>query len=87
MIPVTQKLPADVRTTVARPKTGETPVRTLRVPDPDWPDLHAVTGRELASVIHQFVRWYLRRPGAKLPERPSAERVAEVVREREAAAE
>jgi hypothetical protein len=84
MIPVTQKPPADVRTTVARPKTGITPVRTLRVPDPDWPDLHAIAGRELASVIHQFVRWYLRRPGAKLPARPSAERVAEVVREREA---
>lgn len=84
MIRVTQKPPADVRTTVARPKTGQTPVRTLRMPDPDWPDMHAVTGRELASVIHQFVRWYLRRPGAKLPERPSVERIAESVREREA---
>lgn len=84
MIPVTQKPRADARSTVARPKTGETPVRTLRIPDPDWEDLHALTGRGLVGVIHQFIRWYLRCPGAKLPERPSTERIAEIVREREA---
>ena len=87
MIPVTQKPVPDVRTDVARPATGITPVRTLRIPDPDWPDLHELTGRELATVVHQFVRWYLRRPGAELPERPTAERVAEVVSEREARAQ
>ncbi len=75
MIPVTQKPNADTRSTVARPRTGITPVRTLRVPDPDWSDFHQLTGRELAGVIHQFIRWYLRRPGAKLPTRP--ERKAE----------
>lgn len=70
MLPVTQQNNPTVRTAVARPKTGQTPVRTLRVPDPDWSDFHKLTGRNLASVIHQFVRWYLRRPGAKLPVRP-----------------
>lgn len=83
MIPVTQKPDPIARTNVARPKTGETPVRTLRVPDPDWSDFHKVTGRRLAGVVHQFVRWYLRRPGAKLPERPSLERIDEVAQERE----
>ena len=72
MLPVTQQNNPTVRTKVARPKTGQTPVRTLRVPDPDWSDFHELTGRNLASVIHQFIRWYLRRPGAKLPTRPPA---------------
>lgn len=83
MIRVTQK-PADPRSTVARPKTGETPVRTTRVPSPDWEDFHALAGRKLAIAVWQFVRWYLRKPGAKLPDRPSAERIAEVIQEREA---
>jgi hypothetical protein len=82
MIPVTQK-PASPRSAVARPKTGETPVRTTRMPSPDWEDIHALAGRKLATVLWQFARWYLRKPGAKLPERPSAERIAEVVQERE----
>lgn len=83
MLPVTQK-PANPRSAVARPKTGETPVRTARVPSPDWEDFHALAGRSLAGAVWQFVRWYLRKPGARLPERPSTERVAEVVQEREA---
>lgn len=82
MIRVIQK-PANPRSTVARPKTGETPVRTTRVPSPDWEDFHALAGRKLAGAVWQFVRWYLRKPGAKLPERPSVERIAEVVLERE----
>lgn len=82
MIPVTQK-PAKPRSAVARPKTGETPVRTTRVPSPDWEDFHVLAGRKLAGAVWQFVRWYLRKPGAKLPERPSAERIAEVIQERE----
>ena len=28
-------------------------------------------GTDRAKVINQFLRWYLRRPGAKLPERPA----------------
>ena len=84
MIPVTQKPPADVRTTVARPKTGETPLAPLRVPAADWSDLHELHGRDRAHIVQQLIRWYLRRPGAKLPERPSVERIAEVVGERKA---
>lgn len=82
MIPVIQK-PASPRSAVARPKTGETPVRTTRMPSPDWEDIHALTGRKLSAVFWQFVRWYLRKPGAKLPDRPSAARITEVIQERE----
>ena len=47
--------------------------RSIRVADRDWDDAHDATGRmgtDRAKVINQFLRWYLRRPGAKLPERP-----------------
>lgn len=83
MIPVIQK-PANPRSAVARPKTGETPVRTTRMPSPDWEDMHALAGRKLAGVFWEFARWYLRKPGARLPERPTRERIAEVIQEREA---
>jgi hypothetical protein len=85
MIRVIQKPARDVRTAVARPKTGETPLAPLRVPAEDWTDLHELHGRERAHVVQQLIRWYLRRPGAKLPERPPVDRIAEVVRGREAA--
>jgi hypothetical protein len=36
-----------------------------------WEPFGAAVGmRERAEVIRQFVAWYLRRPGAKLPVRP-----------------
>jgi hypothetical protein len=62
---------------VARPKTGETPSRHVRVADEDWGDLEAAAGAigsDRGKVINQFIRWYLRRPGAKLPERPAPTR-------------
>ena len=53
--------------------------RRVRMPDDEWePLLQAAkvmhhTGRSpRGRVIREFVQWYLRRPGAKLPERPSA---------------
>jgi hypothetical protein len=49
--------------------------RSVRVSDEDWADLEAATGTlgsDRGTVIKQFIRWYLRRPGAKLPERPDA---------------
>lgn len=58
---------------VGRPATGKTPVRNLRAPDDVWqPALDAAReqGSTLTDVIMQFLRWYLRVPGAKLPERP-----------------
>jgi hypothetical protein len=58
---------------VPRPATGKTPVRNLRVVNEVWqPALEAAReqGGTITDVITQFLRWYLRMPGAKLPERP-----------------
>lgn len=87
MIPVTQKPDPIARTNVARPKTGETPLAPLRVPAADWSDLHELHDRERAHVVQQLIRWYLRRPGAKLPARPTPEQIAEIVSKREASSE
>lgn len=56
------------------------PPKQMRIPAKDeWkPFLDAAkvmhpTGRSpRTAVVRQFIRWYLRRPGAKLPERPPA---------------
>lgn len=55
-----------------RPRTQH---RSVRVSDEDWADLETAThmiGSDRGTVIKQLIRWYLRRPGAKLPERPTA---------------
>ena len=47
--------------------------RSVRIPDDDWADLDDATkavGSDRGTLIKEFIRWYLRRPGAKLPERP-----------------
>jgi hypothetical protein len=56
---------------VSRAKETHTTNRVVRIDDSDWADLGAAAGeRNRANVIRELVRWYLRRPGAKLPERP-----------------
>jgi hypothetical protein len=58
---------------VSRAKDTHTTNRVVRVPDADWDDLGERAGaRNRAQVIRDLVAWYLRRPGAKLPERPPA---------------
>ena len=55
------------------PNKPGTQHRSVRISDEDWTDLEAATGTlgsDRGTVIKQFIRWYLRRPGAKLPERP-----------------
>jgi hypothetical protein len=57
----------------AVPNKPGTQHRSVRVSDEDWADLDAATsalGADRGTVIKQFIRWYLRRPGAKLPARP-----------------
>ena len=51
--------------------------RQFRVPDEEWGPFEEAAkavhpdGRSpRARVLREFIRWYLRRPGAKLPERP-----------------
>lgn len=80
MIASTQKLAAETREIVGRPATGTTPIRHIRIPDDEWDDLHKLAGKENVRVLRQLIRWYLRRPGAKLPVRPSAEEIATALR-------
>lgn len=53
--------------------------RQMRIPDGEWIAFEAATkaqhpvGRSpRAAVVREFMRWYMRRPGAKLPDRPAA---------------
>lgn len=60
---------------VPRPATGKTPIRRLRVPDRDWDDLGeqaTAAGTDRTKVLIALLRWWLRRPGAELPERPES---------------
>lgn len=68
----THKTASDTSESVSRPPTGKTPIQHVRIPDEDWGEFKAVAGRRGPSVLREFIRWYLRRPGAKLPVRPPA---------------
>jgi hypothetical protein len=62
------------------PGTWKTPHRSVRVEDADWADLDAAAksaGTDRAKLIVAFIRWYLQRPGAELPERPGRRRTME----------
>lgn len=75
MSPV-RTLETAVRTMRKVPNQPKTQHRSVRVADEDWADLlaaAAAAGADRAKVINQFIRWYLRRPGAELPGRPAAE--------------
>ncbi|MFF1348463.1 hypothetical protein ACFVZJ_21210 [Streptomyces sp. NPDC058322] len=50
-----------------------TPARQMRIPDDEWlpfADAAKAQGQPRAAVVRELIRWYLRRPGAKLPARP-----------------
>lgn len=56
-----------------------TPPRQVRVEDELWQPAEQAAkraGTTRAAVIRQFLAWYLRQPGARLPERP--ERVSPI---------
>lgn len=53
--------------------TNHRPHRPIRIEPELWDPFGALVGdRARAEVIRQFVAWYIRKPGAKLPERPPA---------------
>lgn len=55
---------------ISRAKETHAPNRVIRMRQ-EWDELAEVAGKhKRAEVILQLVRWYLRYPGAKLPERP-----------------
>ena len=59
---------------VPRPRTGETKVRKVRVPDGRWERLDAAAGAlrsDRSKLINQLLAWYLGEPGAELPGRPA----------------
>lgn len=61
---------ATISGVISRAKDTHTPNRVIRLGD-EWDELAEAAGKhKRASVIKQLVRWYLRYPGAKLPERP-----------------
>ena len=55
---------------VPRPRTGESKIQHIRIPDEDWQAFNAATGGKGAAIIRAFIGWYLRKRNAKLPERP-----------------
>lgn len=55
------------------PKQVRIPTKTEWVPFLAATKAMHPTGRSpRARVLREFIRWYMRRPGAKLPERPPA---------------
>jgi hypothetical protein len=53
----------------------------MRIPDDEWlpfADATKEAGLARAEAVRDFIRWYLRRPGAKLPARPDAGSWSEV---------
>lgn len=80
MIPFEQK--SATRSAVPRPATGQIPLQHTRVDQDDWDDLEAAVGRKRAKVVRDLIAWYLRRPGAALPERLTREQMAEIARKR-----
>lgn len=70
---VTLKTVRTPGTLVRVPNHPKTQHRSVRIEDADWKDADEATqrmGTDRAKVINQLLRWYLRRPGATLPERP-----------------
>ncbi len=47
----------------------KTPLRTMRIDDELWAELGAVTD-DRSATVRDLIRWYVRRPGVKLPKRP-----------------
>lgn len=55
------------------PNKPGTQHRSVRVSEEDWKGFDEAakrSGADRGTLIKQFIRWYLRRPGAKLPKRP-----------------
>lgn len=57
-------------------KETHTRARPIRIPPEDWKDFGVLVGdRERSQLIREFVAWYLRRPKAALPKRPTEEEI------------
>ncbi len=47
-----------------------TPKHGVRVPDELWQRAVELAEPDLSAVLREFLRWYVREPGATLPRRP-----------------
>lgn len=73
---------------VATPKYGatvpnvpKTPARQMRIPDDEWDDFDTaakILGTDRAKLVREYIRWAIRRPGAKAPQRLTPEEGAEI---------
>lgn len=60
-----------------REGSGFTPARPVRIAQPLWDAFGQAAGvRNRASVIVEFIRWYVHDPHSKLPKRPDRAAVA-----------
>lgn len=60
-------------------KETHTRARPVRIPPEDWAAFGALVGdRERSRLIREFIAWYLRRPKASLPKRPTEEEVRDI---------
>lgn len=60
---------------VGRPATGETFIARIRIPWARWNRIGRAAknaGTDRAKIVNEFMAWYLREPGAKMPGRPTA---------------
>jgi hypothetical protein len=67
-------VPGENRHDTVAPVTGRsgrgTARQTVRV-DPDlWEKFGELTAPDRSTVLRDFIRWYVREPGAKMPKRP-----------------
>lgn len=56
-------------------KATHTPPRQIRIPDDEWlpfDEAAKAAGVTRAEAVREYIRWYLRRPGAKPVHRPDA---------------
>lgn len=77
--------PAYTAVTMGDVPDNHTPLRPVRVEGALWNLFGAIVGtRKRSGIIRDFIRWYLREPGASLPDRPSASEIT-AARERQKA--
>jgi hypothetical protein len=59
------------------PNQPATPNRAVRIDDETWADLGTAaeeSGTDRSAILRQLAQWWLRRPGAKVPDRPERHR-------------
>ena len=52
------------------PNQPKTPLKRMRVDDDLWSQFGELAAPDRSAVLREFMRWYVREPGAKLPKRP-----------------